>query len=92
MIGLNLTPELRELLTHHNKRHKSIHLQAKHRLQIKSKTHENSTLVPNFDRNPPLRTKLLRLKHNTRNPKLVLCGTSTSQASTPNNLTLRSYL
>ena len=40
MIGINPTPELRELLKHHHKTHKSNHIQAKHQLQTKRKTHE----------------------------------------------------
>ena len=57
MIGFNPTPELMELLTHHHKTHKSIHLHTKHKLQIKSKTHEITNWSQISSRNHPLRVE-----------------------------------
>ena len=92
MIGFNPTPELMELLTHHHKRHKSIHLQANNQLQIKSKTHEITNWSQISSRNPHFESKSLRLLPQNETSSFLFLGTSNPQASTPHNLTLRSYL
>ena len=57
MIGFNPTPELRELLTHHHKRHKNIHIQPNNQLQIKKQTHEILHWSQISSRNAPLRVE-----------------------------------
>ena len=74
MIGFNPTPELKELLTHHHKTHKSIHIQAKTQLQIKIKTHEILHWSQISSRNAPLRVETATAKETTK-PTLVLCKT-----------------
>jgi hypothetical protein len=66
MIRINPTPELRELLTHHHRTHQSKHIQAKHQLQTKNKTHEILHWSQISSRNPPLRAKSVGCKLNPK--------------------------
>ena len=74
MIRFNPTPELMELLTHHHKRHKSIHIQANNQLQIKKQTHEILHWSQISSRNALLRVETATAKETTK-PTLVLCKT-----------------
>ena len=92
MIGFNPTPELKELLTHHHNKHKNIHIQPRTQLQIKRKTHEITHCHQISSRHNYFESKPLSADYYERNPNFLFLGTSTPQVSTPNNLTLRSYL
>ena len=72
MIGFNPTPELRELLTHHHRRHKSNHIHTKLKLQIKSKLTQKRHCRYFSSRNCSLRVETTASPLNSENLKLNL--------------------